>query len=61
MITNNQSKTDFASVFNSFQQHEIPKRIYKVNEFAYTENNKIDRPKSKEIAINLNKWYRPYQ
>jgi len=28
---------------------------------AYTENNKIDRPKTKEIAINLNKWYKPYQ
>ncbi|MDG2370870.1 MAG: AMP-binding protein [Flavobacteriales bacterium] len=48
-------KTD---IFKNFSSYEIPKKIFELDEFIYTNNNKINRPKSRAKAINLNKWYK---
>lgn len=46
------------AVFKNFNSYEIPKKVFELDEFIYTNNNKINRPKSKAKAINLNKLYK---
>jgi len=59
IVENDCEITDFNLLFSDFNKYEIPKRIYQVANFVYTENNKINRKKTKEIAINSGKWYKP--
>ena len=59
IIENKQNTKIKKSAFKNFDTHEIPKKIFKLDTFIYTNNNKVNRLKTTAKAISSNKWYKP--
>ena len=62
LIINHKEKIKFPTInFNCLSRFEIPKKVYLIEDFIYTKNNKINRRETKEKALSSNRWYKPCQ
>ena len=55
IIENKQNIKIQKLVFKNFESYEIPKKIFELDDFIYTSNNKINRLKTRAKAISLNR------